>query len=356
MTNNCPCGSDNTACYDCGNFSGFCSCGSTKRYCYQCCEDFIVQLPGMNWSQFNKPAKPSCACNPQKRYYCKTCGVVRGDTDLTWRPIGSNKTDSKADTKATTMTKKCGRHYHEPINIGTDAEPMIIHCSSRCNDRTETPAPDFGLYADYSWTPTWAAMIIDWPDYKIPRHYGTACEMIAYTYYRAKGGEDVEIGCIGGHGRTGTILACMKVFHEGGTDDAEAVATWVKDNYCSHAIETKDQKWFIAYFSNYWFSTPLPKRDAEKTSNLSSKGVSTFSSSNGNSSSTNSGWQVGTQCTIVDHFAMMIKGHTSCVTTKNCKWWANDADEFSDTEDSSAVMERARVMASSYPSHQKPRS
>lgn len=59
---------------------------------------------------------------------------------------------------------------------------------------------------------------------------------------RARAGERVEVGCIGGHGRTGTTLACLAIL--AGHPPGEAVA-WVRANYCAEAVETPEQKAFI---------------------------------------------------------------------------------------------------------------
>jgi hypothetical protein len=44
---------------------------------------------------------------------------------------------------------------------------------------------------------------------------------------RARAGEQVEVGCLGGHGRTGTAVA------------------WVRASYCQKAVETAAQEAFI---------------------------------------------------------------------------------------------------------------
>jgi protein-tyrosine phosphatase len=59
---------------------------------------------------------------------------------------------------------------------------------------------------------------------------------------RARTGEQVEVGCLGGHGRTGTALACLAVLT--GYPAAGAVA-WVRANYCPKAVETADQEALI---------------------------------------------------------------------------------------------------------------
>ena len=62
---------------------------------------------------------------------------------------------------------------------------------------------------------------------------------------RARHGERVEIGCIGGHGRTGTALACLAVLT--GLPAGEAVG-WVRRTYCDGAVETEEQRAFVERF------------------------------------------------------------------------------------------------------------
>jgi protein-tyrosine phosphatase len=62
---------------------------------------------------------------------------------------------------------------------------------------------------------------------------------------RARSGEAVEIGCLGGHGRTGTALACLAVL--AGTPPDDAVA-WVRATYCEKAVETDAQEQLVADF------------------------------------------------------------------------------------------------------------
>jgi protein-tyrosine phosphatase len=105
---------------------------------------------------------------------------------------------------------------------------------------------DFGLYMDPRWEPTWPAEVIDWPDYGLPPDSARAATQIRAAFSRAKSGESVEIGCLGGLGRTGTVLACMAVL--AGVDARDAVG-WVRENYRPTAVETLDQERWIDWFA-----------------------------------------------------------------------------------------------------------
>jgi len=52
------------------------------------------------------------------------------------------------------------------------------------------------------------------------------------------------IGCAGGHGRTGTALACIRI--AACQESAEEAIAVVRKDYCTEAIETQTQKDYIA--------------------------------------------------------------------------------------------------------------
>ena len=88
----------------------------------------------------------------------------------------------------------------------------------------------------------WPHDHLDWPDFGVPDDPTLVLAALRSVLERARAGEQVEIGCLGGHGRTGTALACLAVL--GGQRSAEVIA-WVRGHYCSEAVETTDQEEFI---------------------------------------------------------------------------------------------------------------
>jgi protein-tyrosine phosphatase len=106
--------------------------------------------------------------------------------------------------------------------------------------------PDFGLYLDDRWQPPWSHDHVAWPDFGTPDDAVGLEAALTSLLHRAREGQHVEIGCLGGHGRTGTALACLAVI--AGTPPDEAVA-WVRSIYCDRAIESTNQEKFIANFT-----------------------------------------------------------------------------------------------------------
>jgi len=114
--------------------------------------------------------------------------------------------------------------------------------------KEEHPERDFGLYMDAAWAPTWDADLIDWPDFGLPADEATAAGQIVSAFERAKNGERLEIGCIGGLGRTGTVLACMAILAGIPSEDA---VEWVRSAYDSHAVETPEQEQWVLWFGQF---------------------------------------------------------------------------------------------------------
>lgn len=107
---------------------------------------------------------------------------------------------------------------------------------------------DYGLYCDAAWAPSWPAEIIDWPDFGVPADSVVAAEQIRRVFSRAQEGQRIEIGCLAGLGRTGTVLACMAVLAGISAEDAVG---WVREIYDPDAVETPEQERWVLWFADH---------------------------------------------------------------------------------------------------------
>ena len=114
--------------------------------------------------------------------------------------------------------------------------------------RENDPERAFGLYLDEHWAPTWPADLVAWPDFGLPDEPEVAARQIVDAFGRAQRGELVEVGCLGGSGRTGTVLACMTIL--AGVAPGEAVE-WVRDAYRPEAVETAEQEAWVEWFGRW---------------------------------------------------------------------------------------------------------
>jgi hypothetical protein len=108
------------------------------------------------------------------------------------------------------------------------------------------PDPTFGLYLLGHPPPPvpWAARWLRWPDFLLPADPADAATALREAWQHADAGR-VEVACAGGHGRTGTALACLAVID--GLPADQAVA-YVRKHYAARAIETSWQRRYVTRF------------------------------------------------------------------------------------------------------------
>lgn len=129
--------------------------------------------------------------------------------------------------------------------------PVVLPDGTRVTAASFDPAapyardrePDYGLYLDSRWQPPWDHGYVEWPDFGVPADTPAVVGALKTILERARSGQHIEVGCLGGHGRTGTALAALAVL--AGHPAGDAVA-WVRSSYCAKAVETPGQEAFIA--------------------------------------------------------------------------------------------------------------
>jgi hypothetical protein len=137
------------------------------------------------------------------------------------------------------------RHVHRTPVVFADGTVVTGVSFAADDPYARDVPPSFGLYLDGRWSPPWAHAHIDWPDFGVPTDVDATRRALLELLERARRGELVEVGCLGGHGRTGTALACIAVLT--GTPANDAV-TWIRAAYCSNAVETDEQEAFATEF------------------------------------------------------------------------------------------------------------
>ena len=108
----------------------------------------------------------------------------------------------------------------------------------------EGPDPAFGVYLLGRRPPAvdWESRWIRWPDFRLPANDAALRHVMAEAWQRAAT-ERVEVACAGGHGRTGTALACLAILD--GVPNPAAVA-YVREHYDPRAVETPGQRRYVA--------------------------------------------------------------------------------------------------------------
>lgn len=132
-------------------------------------------------------------------------------------------------------------HLHRSRVVMPDSTELTAVSFGSVDPYARDEPPAFGLYLDERWRPPWPHEFLDWPDFGVPDDPVPVVEVLESLLDRAREGQRVEIGCYGGHGRTGTALACLAVLC--GHAPHEAVS-WVRTRYCERAVETDEQEAF----------------------------------------------------------------------------------------------------------------
>jgi hypothetical protein len=78
-------------------------------------------------------------------------------------------------------------------------------------------------------------------DMEAPENVTRFKKMVTWLCNQLHDGKTVHVGCIGGHGRTGTVLSAI-VAEVSDTKDA---IQWVRTHYCKKAVESKEQVKFL---------------------------------------------------------------------------------------------------------------
>jgi hypothetical protein len=119
------------------------------------------------------------------------------------------------------------------------------------------PEPTFAVYLLGHRPPpvNWDSVWLRWPDFGLPHDRTGTVAALMRAWEHADTGR-VEIACAGGHGRTGTALACLAVID--GVPAADAV-DYVRAHYSPRAVETPWQRRFVRRFPTHpGTSTAVP--------------------------------------------------------------------------------------------------
>ena len=66
----------------------------------------------------------------------------------------------------------------------------------------------------------------------------------------AEGYQEIDVCCVGGHGRTGTFLGVILMLtHEWKKEPSVEAEAWINKHYCAKAIETKDQQDYLDWIA-----------------------------------------------------------------------------------------------------------
>lgn len=142
---------------------------------------------------------------------------------------------------------------HKPIKLG-NGEIVGASCGSPRDGYDIYIGFDYGMKMQHQPFPWDLSKYAD-PIVEFQYHITDMCapkspkefrKMIEWCADQLDDGKKIHVGCIGGHGRTGTFLAALVSLYEDLTDDP---IKWVRENHCKKAVESKSQiKFLVKHF------------------------------------------------------------------------------------------------------------
>lgn len=232
--------------------------------CWACGDEVteVITWPGDEFS--NNISKNLCESCDRELY---EDFIMGGDVQTSILPKGG-PVGPKSTTvgKPTVVTpKKCGIAHLFTVTWG-EGKGNLILASSR-NGRL-ADGVDMGLFFDKTWkniagkspveliegsngqvgpdlfadngyaTPPF--IMLDWKDMDPPPR--VAFDYAKWAHERiTEHAETIQVGCIGGHGRTGTFAAMVMIVSDMNRSAMDAI-DWVHDKYCVDAIESARQE------------------------------------------------------------------------------------------------------------------
>ncbi len=149
---------------------------------------------------------------------------------------------SSIHTNYSGTTTRC-HHTHPPLPIVVGDKTYKVYGGSCTNPVVKDMDVFVGLtdmmartYRQFPWHKG-VEFMYPIQDMGVPSHLKEFQNMIAYLKEQVLAGKKVFIGCIGGHGRTGLVLAALVKSIANETD----AVTYVRDHYCHRAVESSKQ-------------------------------------------------------------------------------------------------------------------
>jgi len=185
-----------------------------------------------------------------------------------WQGKGTGKKGKKSTATTYTYGPFCPVHHHR-VPFKFSGFEVYLSASRDFYTEAQAKPADISLYFDTAWIgkwdvvwgterPPWMPKLavqlyqIYWPDMGV-MDIQRLLPLLKWTGEQIVAGKRIEIGCMGGHGRTGTFLACLMVVF--GWDGKEAIKE-VRRQYCDSAIETPAQEKLIAEEMPKWIIKP----------------------------------------------------------------------------------------------------
>ena len=187
--------------------------------------------------------------------------------DFYFGGVGDDDTFLSKGSKSTTFVK-CA-HNHPSLKIaeweiygGSCLDPIIKDANIYVGFEQGMRSP----IQAYPWN---GLISFHYPivDRNVPVSIDEFRKLLSFLADNLKGGKKIHLGCIGGHGRTGLVLAALVTTMTGNVDSI----SYVRTNYCSKAVESDLQ---VAWLNKHFGITKVAPSKANLEIYTGSRGLS----------------------------------------------------------------------------------
>ena len=209
---------------------------------------------------------PKCQKEMESRqhyYWCNPCKYLKMKTNikvtkLTSYAVGAGSLYDYDDYGYVGYGYRTCKHNQDKVKVGE----FEVWCSEYPDINWKREKPDYGIYLSPFWIKKvggvlrnnhegpevripYPSAVVEWEDYGVV-DLGQLYRTVQFAVKKVKQGSKLEIACYGGHGRTGTLLACIMTDIENITP--KKAVTEVRNRYCVNAIETVAQEELVAKY------------------------------------------------------------------------------------------------------------
>lgn len=253
------------------------------------------------WQDVDMPSKPESSDKPQNPPKGSPCNCEGpGSKEQRWtthlpRCPQHEHYDPNKPYQTGTTTSGCGSGHNRDKKFKLEDGLEILATAYRDVKFIDSDEFDVGVYMydSWQWGPTvspglsvpWQTalknkqVILEWPDFGVPKDSNPMVDVVRWMLDEMTKGVRFETGCMGGHGRTGTMLALLLVAQ--GITPGQAIKR-VREDHCKNAVENRKQADYVAEFWKMWHgntSWRKSKKERKLFEKVAEEGHKNYSSS-----------------------------------------------------------------------------
>lgn len=171
-------------------------------------------------------------------------------------------------------------HIRAPVVVAPDA--TVYAYSWRGSSSADLQGLDYFIALDSIWLGTGEILVspgtsfrfklernsprfiyLSTPDFSTPTNLQAMVELVEWVLHEARMGKQIGLGCMGGHGRTGALLAALTLA-SGMLGTGKDAVSYIRKVYCDEAVESWSQTVMLDSLAKHIWAPGGPTGDLDK--------------------------------------------------------------------------------------------